>query len=183
MWFYSDCVIPTHARTKQTARKSTGGSAPRKDLATAAARKIHGVTPCFSCPSDIVGVITLVSTGTTGTRLEKDGFTVKKYLSGPLGGDAQIASRVAEGLCSMVIFFRDPLEKHPHEADIFMLTRVCDVYDVPLATNPASASLLFRGMAMAKGERTSSPGLQYLGYVEREVMDEYRVPKHKPCIG
>ena len=87
--------------------------------------------------------IQLISTGTTGSKVEKAGFTVTKLLSGPLGGDAQIASRVAEGKCDMVIFFRDPLEKHPHEPDIFMLMRMCDVYDVPLATNPATAELLF----------------------------------------
>jgi len=86
--------------------------------------------------------ITLVSTGTTGSKVEKAGFIVTKFLSGPLGGDAQIASRVAEGLCDMVIFFRDPLEKHPHEPDIFMLMRLCDVHDVPLATNPATAARL-----------------------------------------
>ncbi|MGY8927546.1 MAG: methylglyoxal synthase, partial [Flavobacteriales bacterium] len=80
--------------------------------------------------------ISLISTGTTGTKVEKAGFGVRKLLSGPLGGDAQIATRVAEGKCDMVIFFRDPLEKHPHEPDIFMLMRMCDVYDVPLATNP-----------------------------------------------
>lgn len=90
--------------------------------------------------------ITLVSTGTTGSKVEKAGFEVTKLLSGPLGGDAQIASRVAEGKCAMVIFFRDPLEKHPHEPDIFMLMRMCDVYDVPLATNPATAGLLFAGL-------------------------------------
>lgn len=85
---------------------------------------------------------TLVATGTTGDKVEKAGFIVQKLLSGPLGGDAQIAARVAEGKCQMVIFFRDPLEKHPHEPDIFMLMRMCDVYDVPLATNPATAELL-----------------------------------------
>lgn len=86
--------------------------------------------------------IELISTGTTGAKVEKAGFSVTKLLSGPLGGDAQIAARVAEGNCDMVIFFRDPLEKHPHEPDIFMLMRMCDVYDVPLATNPATAALL-----------------------------------------
>lgn len=90
--------------------------------------------------------IVLVSTGTTGARVEKAGFQVNKLLSGPLGGDAQIAARVAEGKCKMVIFFRDPLEKHPHEPDIFMLMRLCDVYDVPLATNPATATLLFKSI-------------------------------------
>lgn len=90
--------------------------------------------------------ITLVSTGTTGSKVEKAGFKVTKYLSGPKGGDAQIAARVAERKCQMVIFFRDPLEKHPHEPDIFMLMRLCDVHDIPLATNPATATLLFQGL-------------------------------------
>lgn len=91
--------------------------------------------------------IHLVSTGTTGKKVEKAGFEVTKLLSGPLGGDAQIAARVAEGTCDMVIFFRDPLEKHPHEPDIFMLMRMCDVYDVPLATNPSTAELLFKNLS------------------------------------
>ena len=90
--------------------------------------------------------VSLISTGTTGSKVEKAGFQVTKLLSGPLGGDAQIAGRVAEGKCNMVIFFRDPLEKHPHEPDIFMLMRLCDVYDVPLATNPSTAALLFQGI-------------------------------------
>ena len=90
--------------------------------------------------------IELVSTGTTGTKVEKAGFKVEKMLSGPLGGDAQIASLVASGKCNMVIFFRDPLENHPHEPDIAMLMRLCDVHDVPLATNPSSASLLLKGV-------------------------------------
>ena len=90
--------------------------------------------------------IQLISTGTTGTKAEKAGFKVGKMLSGPLGGDAQIAARVAEGKTKMVLFFRDPLEKHPHEPDIFMLMRLCDVYDVPLATNPATAELLIKAI-------------------------------------
>ncbi|MDG1333459.1 MAG: methylglyoxal synthase [Crocinitomicaceae bacterium] len=94
--------------------------------------------------------INLISTGTTGQKVEKAGFTVTKLLSGPLGGDAQIAARVAEGKCDMVIFFRDPLEKHPHEPDIFMLMRMCDVYDVPLATNPSTAELLFNNLGRVR---------------------------------
>lgn len=94
--------------------------------------------------------VTLISTGTTGSGVEKAGFKVQKLLSGPVGGDAQIASRVAEGLCKMVIFFRDPLEKHPHEPDISMLMRLCDVHNVPLATNPATATLLFQATKSMK---------------------------------
>ncbi|TYA74370.1 methylglyoxal synthase [Seonamhaeicola marinus] len=90
--------------------------------------------------------IAIISTGTTGGKVEKAGISVTKMLSGPLGGDAQIAARVAEGICKMVIFFRDPLEKHPHEPDVNMLMRLCDVHDVPLATNPATAELLIRAI-------------------------------------
>lgn len=90
--------------------------------------------------------IAIVSTGTTGSKVEKAGFQVLRLLSGPLGGDAQIAARVAEGKCNMVLFFRDPLEKHPHEPDVLMLLRICDVHDVPLATNPSTAELLINGL-------------------------------------
>ncbi|MCT4699491.1 methylglyoxal synthase [Tenacibaculum haliotis] len=90
--------------------------------------------------------IALISTGTTGSKAEKAGFKVTKFLSGPYGGDAQIAARVAEGKCNMVLFFRDPNEKHPHEPDITMLLRLCDVHDVPLATNPATAELLMKAI-------------------------------------
>ncbi|WP_054850817.1 methylglyoxal synthase [Olleya sp. ITB9] len=90
--------------------------------------------------------ITLISTGTTGKKVKKAGFDVIRMLSGPLGGDAQIAARVAEGKCKMVIFFRDPLEKHPHEPDVLMLMRLCDVHDVPLATNLASAELFINAL-------------------------------------
>ena len=90
--------------------------------------------------------ITLVSTGTTGEKVRQAGYDVTPMLSGPLGGDAQIAARVAEGTCKMVLFFRDPLDKHPHEPDILMLMRLCDVHNVPLGTNPATAKLLIKAV-------------------------------------
>lgn len=92
--------------------------------------------------------VSLIATGTTGSKAENAGFKVMKMLSGPMGGDAQIASRVAEGKCNMVLFFKDPLAKHPHEADINMLIRVCDVHNVPLATNQATARLLLKAIEM-----------------------------------
>jgi methylglyoxal synthase len=91
--------------------------------------------------------IKLIATGTTGGKAEEAGFSVKKMLSGPLGGDAQIAGRVGEGKTNMVLFFKDPLSSHPHEADINMLIRVCDVHNVPLATNAATAQLLLNAIA------------------------------------
>jgi len=89
----------------------------------------------------------LVATGTTGKKAERAGFKVRNMLSGPLGGDAQIAGRVAEGETSMVFFFKDPLSSHAHEADINMLIRVCDVHNVPLATNEATAQLLLEAIS------------------------------------
>ncbi len=91
--------------------------------------------------------VNLIATGTTGKYVEESGLKVNKYLSGPQGGDAQIAGRVAEGKTKMVIFFRDPMDKHPHEPDISMLMRICDVHNVPLATNPATAKLLLKALA------------------------------------
>jgi methylglyoxal synthase len=90
--------------------------------------------------------IDLVATGTTGKDVESAGLVVEKVMSGPLGGDAQIAAMVTEGKVEMVFFFRDPLDKHPHEPDIIMLMRICDVYNVPLATNPATAEGLLKGL-------------------------------------
>lgn len=90
--------------------------------------------------------ITLVATGTTGGLVQKQGFKVKCMLSGPLGGDAQIAARVAEDQTKMVLFFKDPLGRHAHEPDINMLLRVCDVHNTPLATNNATAQLLINSI-------------------------------------
>ncbi len=93
----------------------------------------------------------LVATGTTGALLEREiGLTVQKMLSGPLGGDLQIGALVCTGQIEAVIFLRDPLTPHPHEPDISALTKVCDTYDVPLATNIASADLLILGLEQAK---------------------------------
>lgn len=88
----------------------------------------------------------LVATSSTGLHINKAGLKVKRVLSGPLGGDAQIASMVAEGKIKAVIFLRDPLGKHPHDPDISMLLRVCEVHNIPLATNLASAELILSGL-------------------------------------
>lgn len=89
----------------------------------------------------------IYATGTTGSHIEKEGFNVIKLLSGPKGGDAQIAAKIAEGEIDAVIFFRDPLDKHPHEPDVQMLMRLCDVHNIPLATNPKSAHYILLGIS------------------------------------
>lgn len=92
---------------------------------------------------DKLGEFELIATGTTGGLLiDKVGLDIERMLSGPHGGDAQIASRVAQGEVDAVIFLIDPLDKHPHDPDIQTLLRVCNVHNVPLATNSASADLI-----------------------------------------
>ena len=104
--------------------------------------------------------VDLVSTGNTGHHVERAGLRVTRFLSGPLGGDAQIAALGAKRMLGAVIFFRDPLDKHPHEPDVQMLLRICDVHNIPLATNPATAHYLVEGLLPArksgKGSRVRS---------------------------
>jgi methylglyoxal synthase len=85
----------------------------------------------------------LIATGTTGRLLvEKVGLAVERLESGPHGGDVQIANRVVEGMVDAVLFIVDPLDKHPHDPDIQTLMRICNVRNVPLATNIATADVL-----------------------------------------
>lgn len=85
----------------------------------------------------------LVATETTGRLLHhKVGLDVDTVISGPLGGDVQIANRVVEKQIDAVLFFVDPLDKHPHDPDIQTLLRICNVHNVPLATNLATADMI-----------------------------------------
>ena len=89
--------------------------------------------------------IKIVTTGTTGEKVKHAGIKdVEALNSGPLGGDAEIAAMVVRGEITAVLFMRDPLGKHPHDVDINMLMRLCDVHDVPLATNYRTASILIK---------------------------------------
>jgi len=88
--------------------------------------------------------VKLVGTGTTGTMIQNAGLEVDLVASGPMGGDAQIGAMVTEGKIDCVLFFRDPLDKHPHDVDISMLMRLCDVHTIPLATNYKSAHILIK---------------------------------------
>ena len=89
----------------------------------------------------------LVSTGTTGGRINHaTDLEIHRYLSGPLGGDQQIGSDIAMGKIKAVFFFRDPLQAQPHEPDIQALVRLCDVHQIPVATNVGTAELIIKAM-------------------------------------
>ena len=89
--------------------------------------------------------VNIVATGTTGTQIVHAGVDkVERVSSGPMGGDAEIGAMVAKGEMDAVVFFRDPLDKHPHDVDISMLMRLRDVHEVPLATNYKSAHILIK---------------------------------------
>jgi methylglyoxal synthase len=89
----------------------------------------------------------LLATGTTGSRLqEATGLDIERVASGRLGGDLMIGAEIAQNRVDGVVFLRDPLTAQPHEPDIGALLRICDVIDVPLATNVASARHLLDGL-------------------------------------
>lgn len=90
----------------------------------------------------------LVATGNTGALLQAElGLDVERVLHGPEGGDLIIGGRVAEGKIQAVLFFRDPLTAQPHEPDVTALLRVCDVHQIPLATNVGTATAVVEWLA------------------------------------
>lgn len=89
---------------------------------------------------------------------DKVGLEVEELLSGPEGGDAQIAAQVATGPVDAVFFFVDPLSAQPHDPDIRALLRVCNVHNVPLATNVASADLIIAALAPCTAVAQDFPG-------------------------
>ena len=87
----------------------------------------------------------LCGTGTTARLVrEATGLNVEGFLSGPLGGDQQIGAHVAEGKIDVVVFFWDPLSSQPHDPDVKALLRIAVVYDVPIATNKATADYILK---------------------------------------
>ena len=89
----------------------------------------------------------LYATGTTGALIiGKTGLTITRLKSGPLGGDQQIGSMIANNQLDLVIFLRDPLTAQPHEPDVSALLRLCDVVNTPLATNVSSAKIMLKAL-------------------------------------
>jgi len=111
----------------------------------------------------------LFATGTTGARIaDATDLPIHRFRSGPLGGDQQIGALIAEDRLDLLIFLRDPLLAQPHEPDILALLRLCDVHDIPVATNMASAEMLLHGIwrgdlawrAVASRTKTETGGEQ-----------------------
>jgi methylglyoxal synthase len=108
----------------------------------------------------------LFATGTTGKLLEKElGCEITVFESGPLGGDQQIGSRIAEGCIDFLIFFWDPLEPLPHDPDIKALLRIAAVWNIPIACNRTSADFLISSPLMAEEYRRLLP--DYEAYRQR----------------
>ena len=88
----------------------------------------------------------LVATGTTGKMIaEATGLQVQRFLAGVQGGDQQIASRIACNEIDLLLFFRDPINAKPSEPNEMTLLRLCDVHNIPMATNIATAEVLIPG--------------------------------------
>lgn len=94
---------------------------------------------------------TLYATGTTGRLVEEAAnITVHKYLAGPLGGEQQLGSQVASNDIDLVIFLRDPVSQKSYEPNINSILRLCDIHNIPLASNLATAEILL--LALDRGD-------------------------------
>lgn len=114
-------------------------------------KKKHQMIELATRYKEILSRHTLIATGTTGQLIiENTGLTVRRMKSGPLGGDQQIGSMVADKEIDLIIFLRDPLTAQPHEPDVSALLRLCDVQEIPLATNFSSAKVMLN--ALEKGD-------------------------------
>lgn len=110
-------------------------------------KKKDDIVKLATAYKDVLAKHRLFATGTTGGRIiDATGLDIHRFKSGPLGGDQQIGAYISDNKIDMVCFIRDPLTPQAHEPDISALLRLCDVYEIPLATNMSSAEMLLRGL-------------------------------------
>ncbi|GAB3352282.1 methylglyoxal synthase [Arachidicoccus ginsenosidivorans] len=110
----------------------------------------------------------LVATGTTGKLIEAHlGVEVQKVLSGPLGGDQQIGSMIANGQIDLVIFFWDPMEAQPHDSDVKALLRLGVVWNIPMACCPATADFVISSAYM--DSKYACQQTDYTAYLKRRI--------------
>lgn len=107
----------------------------------------------------------IYATGTTGRLIEEvTNLNIHKYLAGHLGGEQQLASQIEHNQIDMVIFLRDPLSPKSHEPDVNNAIHLCDTYNIPFATNLATAELLVK--ALDRGD------LEWREILRKEEMQE-----------
>ena len=115
----------------------------------------------------------LICTGTTGKLVEetlaKKGLNpkIKKLKSGPLGGDAQLASLIAEGEVDYLIFFWDPMEPQPHDVDVKALLRIATLYNIPTAMNRSTADFIISSPLFASTYKSQAK--DYSAYLDRAI--------------
>jgi methylglyoxal synthase len=110
----------------------------------------------------------LHATGTTGNLLEAAlDQSITKFLSGPLGGDQQVGSKIAEGKLDVLIFFWDPMEAQPHDPDIKALLRVAVTWNIPIACDRATADFILTSPLMHQDYETELP--DYSSYTNRNL--------------
>jgi methylglyoxal synthase len=110
----------------------------------------------------------LYATGTTGKLLqEKLKCPIKKFLSGPLGGDQQIGAMIAEGKLDMLIFFWDPMQAQPHDSDVKALLRLGVACNILMACSRSTADFLLTSSLMQGDYKLQTP--QYKTYLERKL--------------
>ena len=113
----------------------------------------------------------LFATGSTGALIiEKIGLPVHRFRSGPLGGDQQIGAKIVEGEIDFLIFFWDPLEPQPHDPDVKALLRLAVLYNIPTASNRATADFLIASPFMSRPYKRYIPN--YLGRLKEIVAEE-----------
>lgn len=99
--------------------------------------------------SELLSNHNLFGTGTTGKLIgEKTGLSVKRFESGPLGGDLQIGAAISKHDIDMMIFFWDPLQAQPHDVDVKALLRIGVLYNIPMACNRSSADFMISSPIM-----------------------------------
>jgi len=90
---------------------------------------------------------TIYATGTTGRLVEEvTNLNINKFLAGHLGGDQQLGAQIEHNQMDLVIFLREPLSPKTHEPDVDSIVRLCDMHNIPLATNLATAELLIKSL-------------------------------------